>query len=194
MRVIRFNEYRRMPWKNGGGETAEVVVCPAAAGLDSFDWRISMARVESSGPFSLFAGIDRTLIIIEGDGLRLKIAGCPPIDLTPTSEPFRFPADAATEAALIGTTTTDLNVMSRRGRIDHSVRRIMIGETTCLELDWPGLVLCQSGSPRIGGVGDTVELRPFDSLFFDGDAPARLQIEGSSVLLLVEIRREAPAD
>ena len=68
MQVLRAENYRRMPWKNGGGETTEIAVFPAGAGLDDFDWRVSMARVESSGPFSVFPGIDRTLAILEGEG------------------------------------------------------------------------------------------------------------------------------
>ena len=61
MRILRAPDYRVMPWKNGGGTTTEVAVSPEGAGLDHFDWRISMARVEQDGPFSTFPGIDRTL-------------------------------------------------------------------------------------------------------------------------------------
>ena len=41
MRILRAPDYRRMPWKNGGGETTEIAVFPAGAGLDDFDWRVS---------------------------------------------------------------------------------------------------------------------------------------------------------
>jgi uncharacterized protein len=68
MRILRAENYRRMPWKNGGGLTAEIAVSPESAGLDDFDWRVSMARVEAGGPFSLFPGVDRTLSILEGEG------------------------------------------------------------------------------------------------------------------------------
>ena len=37
------------PWKNGGGETAEIVVWPPGAGFDGFDWRVSTARVAQDG-------------------------------------------------------------------------------------------------------------------------------------------------
>jgi environmental stress-induced protein Ves len=191
MLLIRFSDYRRMPWKNGGGETAEVAASPTGAGLDSFDWRISMARIECDGPFSTFPGVDRTLTIVEGDGLRLKIDGRPPVDLTSTSDPFRFHADVPTAASLIGTTTTDVNVMSRRGLIEHSVRRLVIREAVQLKLHRTAVMLCQSGSPRIAAPDSTVELQPFDSLLFDKPAPPLLQINGRSVLLLVEIRRAA---
>ncbi len=43
-----------MPWKNGGGETAEIAVFPPSADLSEFGWRISMATVSSDGPFSAF--------------------------------------------------------------------------------------------------------------------------------------------
>ncbi len=66
MRMIRSSDYRRMPWKNGGGETVEIAIAPAGASLDAFDWRISMACVASSGPFSRLPGIDRTLAVLAG--------------------------------------------------------------------------------------------------------------------------------
>ncbi len=62
MRVIRSTDYRRMPWKNGSGETAEIAIWPDGVALDAFDWRISMARVAADGPFSAFAGVDRLSI------------------------------------------------------------------------------------------------------------------------------------
>ncbi|MDP1908248.1 MAG: HutD family protein, partial [Hyphomicrobium sp.] len=43
MRILRAKDYRRMPWKNGGGETTEIAISPEGAALDSFDWRVSMA-------------------------------------------------------------------------------------------------------------------------------------------------------
>ena len=75
MRILRAENYRRMRWKNGGGETAEIAVFPEGAGLDEFDWRISMARVEAGGPFSRFPGVDRTLSILEGEGMVLESRG-----------------------------------------------------------------------------------------------------------------------
>jgi environmental stress-induced protein Ves len=121
MRILRAAEYRSMPWKNGGGVTTEIAVSPTGAGLDDFDWRVSMARVEGGGPFSQFAGIDRTLAVLEGEGIVLDIAGRSPTTVTRASDPLSFPADVPTAAALIGGPITDLNVMTRRSRMTHSV-------------------------------------------------------------------------
>ena len=60
-RLLRNSDHRRMPWKNGGGETVEVIVHPEGASLSDFGWRVSMASVASDGPFSVFPDIDRTL-------------------------------------------------------------------------------------------------------------------------------------
>ncbi|CAM5625233.1 Protein Ves [Mycolicibacterium aubagnense] len=177
MRILRASDYRTMPWKNGGGTTTEIVVSPAGAGLDDFDWRVSMARVEASGPFSIFAGIDRTLSVLEGGGMALSIAGREVVELTRTSEPLFFPADAATEATLPAGPITDLNVMTRRGRVRHTVRRLSLSEPQDLTTQAAiTLVFCGEGVLQIGelpalalgardtfwldGAGQTLSLRP----------------------------------
>lgn len=149
MQILRADAYRSMPWKNGGGVTTEIAVFPPGAGLDDFVWRISMARVESSGPFSLFPGIDRSLAILEGEGIFLNVEGQIPIGLTDRSEPLPFPADVPTSAALIGGPITDLNVMTRRGRVNHSVERLTIDAPLDVEAQAPTLVFCRDGSIEI---------------------------------------------
>lgn len=124
MRIIRPGEYRRMPWKNGGGETVEIAVGPAGASLDAFDWRVSMAHVASSGPFSRFPGIDRTLAVLEGAGIRLSIAGREAVSLGRDTPPFGFSGDDRAEAELIDGAIEDLNVMTRRASHRHRLSRL----------------------------------------------------------------------
>src|SRR5688572_25695921 len=101
MRIVRAADCRVMPWKNGGGTTTEIAVHPESAGLGDFLWRVSMARVESDGPFSAFPGIDRTLTILNGAGILLTVDGRDAIALTPDSAPFAFPGVAPAAATLI---------------------------------------------------------------------------------------------
>jgi environmental stress-induced protein Ves len=123
MRVLRTRDYRRMAWKNGGGETMEIAVGPTNASLAAFGWRISLARVTANGPFSSFPGIDRTLSIVQGEGLELAVEGYSPVTLGRGSEPFSFPGDTATVATLVHGPVTDLNVMTRRGVHRHAMQR-----------------------------------------------------------------------
>lgn len=180
-----------MPWKNGGGTTTEIVVSPAGAGLDDFDWRISMARVEASGPFSVFAGIDRTLSILEGEGMRLSIAGHDPVDLTRASDPLFFPADAATDAGLSAGPITDLNVMTRRDRARHAVRRVLFSQPLDLITEAVvTLVFCHEGRILIGE-SPTLALGAHDTLWLDGAGQAlRLRPQSQAVLFLIAIQND----
>jgi environmental stress-induced protein Ves len=165
MRLLPANEYRRMPWKNGGGETLEVAIGPTGAPLDRFDWRVSLAKVAVDGPFSRFPGIDRTLSIVQGSGLRLVVGARHPITLTAGSAPFAFPGDAAAEATLIDGPVTDLNVMTRRGAFRHRVERLVIdGEVELASRSDVTLLLPIDGALRIDGEASVGEVAAFDTL------------------------------
>jgi uncharacterized protein len=187
MRILRAADYRVMPWKNGGGTTTEIAVSPDGAGLDDFDWRVSMARVEGSGPFSSFAGIDRTLSVLEGEGIVLDIAGRPEVRLTPASAPFSFPADLPTSAALISGPITDLNVMTRRGRALHSVERLAISRPVDIAAGAGStLILCHKGEVVFSGT-QPIRLGPLDTLLLGPDAPV-LWVEPARDATLFVIR------
>ena len=63
-----------MPWKNGGGTTQEIACWPPGAGLSEFGWRVSIATIAAPGPFSVFADIDRSIMLLEGEGHEVKTA------------------------------------------------------------------------------------------------------------------------
>lgn len=121
MRILRSAGHRQMPWKNGKGVTTEIAVFPEGASVDSFDWRISMANVPESGPFSAFPGVDRVLAVLEGEMI-LSVDGRPPETLGPLSPAIAFPGDTPTSAVVLRE-VTDLNVMVRRGKFTAQVRR-----------------------------------------------------------------------
>ena len=110
------HEYRRTRWKNGGGETSEIAVFPAAAGLDEFAWRVSIADVERDGPFSAFTGVDRSIVLLAGNGLRLTGNGRS-LDVCVPFEPVDFAGDVAMHGALLGGPSRDFNLMVRRGMV-----------------------------------------------------------------------------
>ncbi|PBB28262.1 MULTISPECIES: HutD family protein [unclassified Mesorhizobium] len=187
MRILRAADYRVMPWKNGGGTTTEIAVSPDGAGLDEFDWRVSMARVEGSGPFSSFAGIDRTLSVLEGDGVVLDVAGRPAVRLTPASAPFAFPADLPTSAALIAGPITDLNVMTRRGRTLHSVERLAISRPVDIATRAGSiLILCHKGEAAFPEAG-SIRLGPLDTLLIGPETPI-LKVEPAQDTTLFVVR------
>ncbi|MFU2317588.1 HutD/Ves family protein [Rahnella sp. PCH160] len=100
------------PWRNGGGETREIISYPP--GKTDFDWRASIATIAQDGPFSAFTGIDRSITLLSGGGVHLLAE--PEIDhhLSEAGKPFAFSGDIALSAYLMGGVTTDFNVMTRR--------------------------------------------------------------------------------
>lgn len=104
------------PWKNGGGATRELACWPPGADLEHFDWRVSVATIAQSGPFSRFAGVDRVITLLTGDGVHLRQPGSG-IDhrLERALHPFSFAGDGGMDCDLLGGTSQDFNLMTRRG-------------------------------------------------------------------------------
>ncbi len=117
--LIRAAELVASPWKNGGGVTREVAAHPAHAGLDAFVWRVSVADVAQAGPFSRFAGIDRTLVLLSGAGMLVDEAqGDNAVKTHALTRPLdiaRFAGEACIDARLVDGPTRDFNLMVRRG-------------------------------------------------------------------------------
>ena len=185
---LRAANYRRMPWKNGGGETVEIAVFPENAALGDFDWRVSMATVATDGPFSIFEGIDRTLSILSGDGMALAIDGREPVLLTKISTPLAFPADVPVMATLAGGAITDLNVMTRRGRLEHSVERLAV-DGMLEEPVQPGTVLLVSRDGAVSCTydGTQIDLDHDDALLLQLDSPSALKLQGAGTAYLIHI-------
>lgn len=130
--VFRCAERQFRPWKNGGGETAEIVASPAGAGFEDFDWRISTAVVAASGPFSTFPGVDRVLCVLEGGAMVLTMDERE-VRLDAASPPLAFPGDVAVSAALEGAALLDFNVMVRRpwrATVARSILGLVAGDAT----------------------------------------------------------------
>jgi hypothetical protein len=126
-RVIPALRYRRTRWANGAGWTREIHAEPSAAG-DGWDWRLSIAEVASAAPFSTFPGVDRELVLLSGEGMRLEFDDGEVAVLEPPHGRHRF----AGERALVGTPTSgptqDFNLMWRRDRVIADLwRRPMVG-------------------------------------------------------------------
>ena len=106
------------PWKNGGGSTRELACWPpasaAAGGMDSFGWRVSVATIAAPGPFSAFAGVDRQIMLLGGDGVHLTSSGWQHM-LAERWQPFAFSGDEAVDCTMLGGISTDFNLMLRRG-------------------------------------------------------------------------------
>ncbi|RYF76881.1 MAG: HutD family protein [Comamonadaceae bacterium] len=181
------------PWKNGGGTTQEIACWPPGAGLDAFDWRVSIARIETSGAFSTFPGVERSIVLLDGggggggdgeaDGVWLRSAdGRIDHRLAHPLEPFAFSGDAEVHAVLLGGATSDFNVMARRARGLAEVRVLARSDT--LAPAPAGLVMCLRGHWSFDGQ----RFDPGEGAWWTAGAPAGALHAGSRDARLIAVR------
>lgn len=122
--VLPVAERRVVPWLNGGGVSAEVVLRPAGPAGNDFDWRLSIATVDGDGGFSAYPGIDRVLMPISPEGLDLVHDGR--LVALDQFEAHRFPGESAVSSANVTRPTLDLNLMTRRERCTGTLESVEV--------------------------------------------------------------------
>ena len=171
MRIIRPSAHRVMPWKNGGGTTTEIAIAPPAADVGGrFRWRLSIAEVEQSGPFSAFPGYERTIMVIAGRGMDLAVGGLPARRLDRPFEPFVFSGDSPAECRLLDGPIRDFNLMVERSSLRSRLNVVSLdGASRSLELtDGQLIIHCFDGA--------------IDIAVCDGAAAATLQENCTAIL------------
>ena len=115
--VIQAEQVTAQAWRNGGGQTRELLAWPDAT---DGKLRISRADIEADGPFSAFAGVQRWFVVLSGQGvvLHMPAADGHTLDhmLLAGHAPLHFDGGLAPGCSLIDGATQDLNLMTRGGQ------------------------------------------------------------------------------
>ena len=183
LRILRSADYPTRPWKNGGGTTHDIVVSPPGASLDDFDFRLSLAHVERDGPFSRFDGVDRTLVLLSG-AMTLHEQDRR-IDLV-RGEPVAFEGERAIEATLAGGPTLDFNVMTRRARAQHTVRREIFDARTNIASPQGGTIILFALDSGLSVDGELLAVH--DTAVISAQSAAIVASAETASALVVEIR------
>ncbi len=194
MRTTRLTraDYRRMPWRNGGGLTTELARHPSEG---DFDWRVSMADIENDGDFSAFTGYDRSLLLLSGQGLSLTFADRDePVLLHERSKPLVFSGDDTPHCRLIGGPARDFNVITRRGRFRHELLlRPLVGPMVLFaQAGTSWIIHVLSGHASLQRVDDAPTLQAGDTLIVHEPEPEdrHAVIGGGGELVLARLTRE----
>ncbi len=149
MRVLRTVDYPVLPWKNGGGLTREILRVPPDGA--AFDWRLSLASIDAPGPFSSFDGYDRTLVLVDGGGVRLDFGSRGQTILRTPGESVAFDGAWATDCTLLAGRSTDLNLIVAKARARAESRIMSVTTpTTISTAGWTEtFVCCLQGELRI---------------------------------------------
>ncbi len=189
MKLIAYDELTATPWKNGGGVTRELACFPAGATMSDFIWRISIADVSQSGPFSSFPGIDRVITLLDGDGMQLQFADNTRHALVDKLTPYSFRGEAQVDAHLIDSPSRDFNLMLRRDaahgtvEVRHASGTIEANQTTLL-------LFCAAGSWHVSGAdGESKNLQSGDALLLEQTISDTMitSLDAQSALLCVRI-------
>ena len=186
--LLRGSDYRRVRWKNDGGWTTEIARDPAHEALD-FRWRVSIADIESDGPFSIFPGIDRDLVLLSGAGMDLEFADASPQRIAERFQHVHFRGESEIQCRLIAGPTRDFNVMVRRGAVRAEVvARPLVGPMVIFpesDAQWlihvhAGHAVARHGDSQIPAASGETILAGLDS------GSGRVVLEGAGELVLAK--------
>jgi environmental stress-induced protein Ves len=187
-RLLRAADYRRMPWKNGGGWTTELAASASATEGGNFDWRISIAEIESDGAFSTFPGYDRYIALLDGPGMELQFDAAEPVRLDQRLRFVRFDGEAKTFGRLLGGAVRDFNIMVRRDCVRAEVlHRPLVGPMVFLpEAATTWFVYLVAGQAALKDVAG-MQLESGESLLLQpGDAMRTRVLSGGGEVVLVK--------
>jgi uncharacterized protein len=198
MKILRKSSLESAPWKDGGGTTQEVVRVPATG--EEFAWRLSLATIDSSGSFADFTGYTRTMLFLEGDGVRLKFLGTHERVLNRIGEMFEFDGSIAVDCELLGGACTDMNLITAHkiGTISAAVHELgkplLIPETlseTLLLFAVSGTVVVEGGRGQLEIMEnwDTVICAPSDATVTCRTAAHSME---AAVVFMARIAEPAP--
>jgi environmental stress-induced protein Ves len=129
LQIVRKSSFAATPWKNGGGITHEALRVPASG--DPFRWRVSVAHIDVSGPFSDFAEYDRKMVLLQGAGIELRFADGVHKTLRQVGELVEFDGAVSTHCELLKGPCVDLNLMvaksdSAAARVERFIESVAV--------------------------------------------------------------------
>ena len=187
-RVVPANEYRRERWRNGAGWTREIAAEPAKG---EWAWRLSIAEIEQDAPFSRFEGIDREIVLLSGNGVRLRFDDGNVHALEPPHGRLRFAGEAGVHGELIDGATQDFNLMWRREAIDAQLwHRPLVGPMVIFAdpgTTWAVYLI--AGQARFADDSKLPPLAAGDTALLQaGDVRLRNVLDGGGEVLLAQLR------
>ncbi len=180
--VLRSAEHRRMRWKNGLGWTSELAREPAGE-AEEFAWRVSVAEVDADCEFSAFPGVDRSIAVLTGAGMELRV-GAELVTLRAGGPALGFAGEAGVVCRLLAGPTRDFNVMTRRGVYTHTLERLRLdGSQEIGRGEGTMLVYLVVGAAEVEGL----QLAAGDCLRAEAVPGDRLRVGGTGELVVARL-------
>ncbi len=130
---------------------------------DPFHWRVSVAQIDTSGPFSEFAAHDRKMVLLKGAGIELRFGDGAKQRLRRVGELLEFDGAVATHCELLDGPCVDLNLMILKShRAAVRVERVVESLEVSAAPDETTLLFPISAAMTLSVTGQSVKLQPWD--------------------------------
>jgi uncharacterized protein len=181
LQVIRKSSFESVPWKNGAGITHEATRVPEKG--EPFNWRVSVAHIDASGPFSDFSGYVRLMVLLRGTGVTLTIDGVKSRELRSVGEMVEFDGAGPTYCELLDGPCVDLNLMVAKSiAVQAKVARLDAGVAVAASHD-QSTVIFGIDDPVLleSDAGETVTLEPWDLAVVRGSGARLNRVAGGNI-------------
>mgnify|MGYP001336703773 CR=1 FL=1 len=185
--VIKKDQFREMPWKNGLGSTQEIDIVPSHTDFTKgeFQWRLSSAVIKTANTFSPFPGYDRLLIVLSGQGLKLNGSILSPLSV------HAFSGEDEVECTLVEGDVVDMGIIYKRDQYRCDMQVITVNQNTKLFFG--------DGVHYIKGISegitiDGIRLNAEEVLKIEGSEIAEIEIVDSPKQILkisVHLKKDA---
>jgi environmental stress-induced protein Ves len=118
-------QYRRTPWKNGGGTTVDIAE-------QGEIWRFGRTPITQPGPFSDYSGFDRVQVLVAGRGLVLETPDGE-IDVRIPFKPVRFAGETPITSRLEAGPVEVVNLIGKRAAVRIALVVLHPGDRRTLE-------------------------------------------------------------
>ena len=163
LQLIRQSEFVEGRWKNGMGVSWEIAAF-REDGLSDFSWRLAKARIVADVPFSIYPGMDRVFMQLQGQGLDLEFEGGRVIEVHESFVPHSFSCDVPLNCKLLDGPCMDLNLFTARGRFHSEVSVVEIArQQEILSGSATTVFFGLAGSCRLKAGGLSIDLAEGDA-------------------------------
>ena len=184
--LLRAQHYQRERWRNGLGWTREILRWPATG---DWDVRLSIAEVESESSFSRFDGIERELVLLEGNGMHLRFEDKPTCELAPPHGRCRFAGECNVTGIPVDGPTRDFNLMWRRSAYSAELLHRPLAGSMLFRME-PGrtwLVFVLAGRMHFADEDGLPAPGLHDTVVLAGEPGRRFLLQGAGELLAIRL-------
>lgn len=178
MHIVRQSQFKASPWKNGGGITHEALRVPGAG--DAFLWRVSVAHIDVPGPFSRFEGYARTMVLLRGAGVVLRLSDGSVRTMRAAGDMAQFDGGLGVECELLNGPCVDLNLMVDKTMrpVSARVERLEEARPVQVRQGESVVVFPIDTSVDLKSGGAEAALEPWDLALLEGPADDAARIAG----------------